>query len=150
MASKCIRCSRASDIPSNWFIPTSGDPLLRHRYLIVFITWCLLRLVIPGFFFRKMFTPLLLMIENRLCQRISTLRNDGGGEYMSNDFKEYLRSYGIHHQRSCPYTPEQNGVAERKHWHITEVGMALMFHSHTPRGLWTGSHRSLPYQPAAY
>ncbi|KAL6326201.1 hypothetical protein AAG906_001596 [Vitis piasezkii] len=41
---------------------------------------------------------------------------------------------------SCPYTPSQNGRAERKHRHVTETGLALLFHSH---------HNDLHYQPAS-
>jgi hypothetical protein len=32
---------------------------------------------------------------------------------MSNDFQSFLQSNGIISQRSCSYTPQQNGVAER-------------------------------------
>ena len=37
---------------------------------------------------------------------------------------------------SCPYTPEQNGKAERKHRHIVELGLSMMFHSNTPLHYW--------------
>lgn len=37
---------------------------------------------------------------------------------------------------SCPYTPSQNGRAERKHIHITETGLAMLFHSHVPLKFW--------------
>lgn len=37
---------------------------------------------------------------------------------------------------SCPYIPAQNGRAERKHRHITEMGLALLFHCYAPMHLW--------------
>lgn len=46
---------------------------------------------------------------------------------------------------SCPYTPQQNGRAERKHRHITETGLAMMFHSHIPATLWTHAFSSATY-----
>ncbi|XP_055814401.1 uncharacterized protein LOC129884050 [Solanum dulcamara] len=42
----------------------------------------------------------------------------------------------IIHQRSCPYTPQQNGVAERKHIHLLEVTRALRFQGKIPIRFW--------------
>ena len=42
-----------------------------------------------------------------------TLRTDNGGEYLSKAFDYYLQSRGIYHELSAPYSPAQNGVAER-------------------------------------
>ena len=41
-----------------------------------------------------------------------TLVSDGGGEYISNEFKRYYRNQGIRFENSAPYTP-QNGKIER-------------------------------------
>ena len=45
-------------------------------------------------------------------ETIGTLRSDNGGGYLSNKFKVYLKSKGIHHQLTVPYSPKQNGVVE--------------------------------------
>ena len=45
--------------------------------------------------------------------KIGRFRTDNGGEYISSEFEEYLKSKGISHELTIPYTPEQNGVAER-------------------------------------
>lgn len=37
---------------------------------------------------------------------------------------------------SCPHTPQQNSLAERKHRSITELGLTLMFQSQVPQCLW--------------
>ena len=44
---------------------------------------------------------------------IVRLRTDNGGEYLTNEFMDYLKSRGIQHELTVPYSPEQNGVAER-------------------------------------
>ena len=40
--------------------------------------------------------------------------SDGGGEYLSHEFSNYLNDCGVRHQFTCKYTPQQNGVAERE------------------------------------
>ncbi|XP_010495867.1 PREDICTED: uncharacterized protein LOC104773016 [Camelina sativa] len=66
----------------------------------------------------------------------NVLRSDNGGEYTSHKFKEHLAKHGILQQTSCPYTLQQNGVAERKNRHLMEVARSMMFHSHVTRRYW--------------
>ena len=82
------------------------------------------------------FKEFVSLIENQLGKRIKILRTDNGGEYTSNVFEDYLKTLGIIHQTTCPYTPEQNGVAERKNRHILDVGRSLMFHYNVPKRYW--------------
>lgn len=75
-------------------------------------------------------------VTNQFNGKIKVLRSDNGGEYTSHKFKEHLANHGIIHQTSCPYTPQQNGVAERKNRHLMEVARSIMFHSHVPKRFW--------------
>ena len=49
---------------------------------------------------------------------------------------ELFKSQGIIHQSLCPYTPQQNGVVERKHRHIMETARAIRFQGHIPIRFW--------------
>ncbi|KAL1203447.1 Retrovirus-related Pol polyprotein from transposon RE1 [Cardamine amara subsp. amara] len=69
--------------------------------------------------------------------KIKILRSDNGGEYTSNAFKEFVGKHGIIHQTSCAYTPQQNGVAERKNRHLMEVARAMMFDRSVPKTYWS-------------
>ena len=51
-------------------------------------------------------------VENQLGKMIKTLRLDHGGEYLDNDFEEFLVEHGIVSQLIALGTPQQNGVAE--------------------------------------
>ena len=38
---------------------------------------------------------------------------DNGGNYVSEEFEDFLKRNGIRHIRSVPYHPSSNGIAER-------------------------------------
>ena len=44
-----------------------------------------------------------------------------------------MSSRGILHQSSCAYTPQQNGVAERKNRHLVEIVCTLLLHHKVPQ-----------------
>lgn len=75
-------------------------------------------------------------VENQFNRKIKVFHSDGGGEFMSTTFRKHLIDNGIRHLLSCPATPQQNGIAERKHRHLTELGLAMLFHSKTPLKYW--------------
>ena len=54
------------------------------------------------------------MVENKFNNKIKSIRSDGGGEYVKIDFQNFCESEVIQMEHSVPYTPQQNGVAERK------------------------------------
>ncbi|CAL2230464.1 unnamed protein product [Prunus armeniaca] len=49
------------------------------------------------------------------------LRSDNGGEYVNKVLHSYFQEHGILHETTCPYTPQQNDVAERKNRQILEI-----------------------------
>ncbi|GKE90389.1 retrotransposon protein, putative, ty1-copia subclass, partial [Tanacetum coccineum] len=53
-------------------------------------------------------------VENQLEKTIKALRSDRGGEYISQEFKDYLKACGIVQQLTPPYTLQHNGVSERR------------------------------------
>jgi hypothetical protein len=55
---------------------------------------------------------------------------------MSCDFHDLLLQKGIISHRSCPYTPQQNGVAERKNRHLLDVTRTLLLDSSVPSKFW--------------
>jgi transposase InsO family protein len=54
------------------------------------------------------------LVEKQSGHQIQRLRIDNGGEYVNNNFTSYGTTQGIQMQHTVPYTPQQNGVAERK------------------------------------
>lgn len=84
----------------------------------------------------SIFKTFVAFVETQFSTGIKVLRSDSGGEYMSNAFHDFLNEKGILSQRSCPHTPQQNGVAERKNRHLLEVTRTLLLASSVPSQFW--------------
>jgi hypothetical protein len=54
------------------------------------------------------------LVENQSGHQIQKLRTNNGGKYVNNNFTSYCTTQGIQMQHTIPYTPQQNGVVERK------------------------------------
>ncbi|KAJ3676869.1 hypothetical protein LUZ60_002593 [Juncus effusus] len=79
--------------------------------------------------------------ENLLSCSIKTLQTDGGTE-----FKPIARLHpSISHITTCAYTPEQNGLAERKHRHIVELALSTMSQASVPIRFWDDMFYSIVY-----
>ena len=86
--------------------------------------------------FLQIFTMWQSLVEKQLNHKILMFQSDGGGEFTSNKFVAHLSSHGIKQLLSCPHTPQQNGIAERKHRHITELGLSMLFDGKVPQKYW--------------
>ncbi|GKE18606.1 retrotransposon protein, putative, ty1-copia subclass [Tanacetum coccineum] len=51
------------------------------------------------------------IVENQLEKTIKVIRSDRGGEYISQEFKDYLKANRIVQQLTPPYTPQHNRVS---------------------------------------
>ena len=63
-------------------------------------------------------------VKNQLNKKVKVLRSDKGEEYES-PFGEFCLQHGIVHQTTSPYSPQQNGVAERKNRTLKMNAMLL-------------------------
>jgi transposase InsO family protein len=111
-------------------------------------------------------------VKNQLERKIKYLRSDHGGEYFLILFDEFCAEHGIIDERTTPYSPESNGVVERKNHTLSDLvnamldiaslskawwGKALLTASHvlnripnrnketTPYEYWVGRKPSLSY-----
>ena len=67
---------------------------------------------------------------------IRVLRSDNAKEYLSASVSSLMSSHGILHQSSCAYTPQQNGVVDRKNRHLVETAHTLLLHHWVPQRFW--------------
>ncbi|PKU68311.1 Retrovirus-related Pol polyprotein from transposon TNT 1-94 [Dendrobium catenatum] len=93
----------------------------------------------------NIFINFVTFIERQTSRKIKAIRTDGGGEYVNQYFQKFTRDKGILHQTSCPYTPEQNGLAERKHRHIMETTRTLLETAQLPSTFWLEAATTATY-----
>jgi hypothetical protein len=66
-------------------------------------------------------------MELETGKRVKKLRTDGGGEYVANEVELYLRNRGIQHERTNPYTPQEDGVSERKNRTLNDKARSSIY-----------------------
>jgi hypothetical protein len=71
------------------------------------------------------------------------MQTDWGGEYEK--LNSFFTRIGISHLVSCPHTHQQNGLVERKHRHIVEVGLSLLSHVSMPLKFWDEAYLTVVF-----
>ena len=74
-------------------------------------------------------------VENQLNRKIKVLRSDRSGEYES-PFVDLCAHHGIIHETTAPYSPQSNGVAERKNRTLKEMMNAMLISFGLPQNMW--------------
>ena len=76
------------------------------------------------------------MLETSTGYAVINVRTDNGGEYVNRDLDTYFDSLGIIHYTTMPYTPEQNGKAERINRTLLEKAKSMLAESNLPPKAW--------------
>ncbi|GAU25658.1 hypothetical protein TSUD_265850 [Trifolium subterraneum] len=77
-----------------------------------------------------------LQVERESECSIKKLRTDGGGEYTSNEFAKFCEQQDIIHEITAPYTPQHNGIDERKNRSIMNMARSMLKGKGMPNRLW--------------
>ncbi|KAM1193139.1 hypothetical protein ACFXTH_013411 [Malus domestica] len=75
-------------------------------------------------------------VEKQTGKQIKILRSDRGGEYLSNEFLDYLKECGIISQWTPPGTPQLNGVSERRNRTLMNMVRSMMSSADLPVTFW--------------
>ena len=73
-----------------------------------------------------MFLAYKALVEKQYGHQIIMLKSNNGGEYVNNKFTTFCTKLGIQQQHIVPYTPQQNGVAERKNHTLKEMANCMI------------------------
>jgi hypothetical protein len=64
--------------------------------------------------------------QNKFGLRIKKIRSDNGTEFKNSQIEGFLEEEGIKHEFSSPYTPQQNGVVERKNRTLLDMARTML------------------------
>jgi hypothetical protein len=74
--------------------------------------------------------------QNEFGLRIKKIRSDNGTEFMNSQIEGFFEEEGIKHEFSSPYTPQQNGVVERKNRTLLDMARTMLDEYKTPDRFW--------------
>lgn len=120
--------------------PINPESFEGHKYFLTFIDdysgFTVTYLIKQKSEVFSKFKEYFFMTKARFNQQIVKLRCDNGGEYVLKEFKDFCVEQGITIDYTVPYTPQQNGKAERKNRSIVERARSMINESGAPKQLW--------------
>ncbi|GJV69782.1 zinc finger, CCHC-type containing protein [Tanacetum coccineum] len=84
-------------------------------------------------------------IEMEMRMKLRMLRTNRGGEFTSNEFTKYCKENGIARQLTAPYSPQQNGVVERRNRTVLSTMRSMMKAMKLPLTFWAKAVRHTIY-----
>ncbi|KAL0339785.1 UNVERIFIED_CONTAM: Retrovirus-related Pol polyprotein from transposon TNT 1-94 [Sesamum radiatum] len=77
-----------------------------------------------------------ILVENQTGRKLKVLRTDNGLEFCNQNFTDLCNEFGIKRHKTNPYTPQQNGVAERMNRTLLNKVRCLLISSGLPKFFW--------------
>ena len=84
-------------------------------------------------------------VEKETGMTIKALRADRGGEYMSEEFKQFLKECGIRSEPTAAYSPQQNGVSETLNRTLVEAARSMISHAGLSKAYWAEAIATATY-----
>ena len=124
-----------SDMYNLKFAPTRGG----NKYFTTFVDnstkYCYVYLLKSKDGALEKFILYKTEVENQLSGKIKMRMSDRGGEYVT-PVGDYCAQHGIRHEVTPPYSPQSNGVAERKIRTLKAIMNAILISSGLPQNMW--------------
>ncbi|KAL2233631.1 UNVERIFIED_CONTAM: Retrovirus-related Pol polyprotein from transposon TNT 1-94 [Sesamum indicum] len=77
-----------------------------------------------------------IFVENQTGKKLKSLRTDNGLEFCNKNFSDLCEEFGIKRHKTNPYTPQQNGIAERMNRTLLDKVRCLLISSGLPKSFW--------------
>lgn len=76
---------------------------------------------------------------------VKILRTDNGLEFCNQQMDTLLKEYGVHHERTVVYSPEQNGCAERENRTLVEAARTMIHSKGFEKSFWAEAINTAAY-----
>ena len=120
--------------------PLEYESIAGSKYYVTFIDdytrYCCIYFIAQKSEVFEKFKEFKSKVESFTDLKIKNLQSDNGKEYVNKIFDDYLKQHGIQRRLSTPYTPQQNGISERKNRSLMDKARCLMIEANTPKQLW--------------
>eukprot|EP00170_Pyropia_yezoensis_P005400 contig_21956_g5414 len=83
--------------------------------------------------------------ENSSGLKLGRMRSDRGGEYIETGLQVWLAEKGVQHEKTAPYSPQQNGTAERYNRTLEEHTVAMLADGNVDGKLWADAALTANY-----
>ena len=112
----------------------------KSKYFVTFIDdysrWCEVRFLTKKSDLLNAFKEFKNLVGKQTGAKVKSLQSDNGKEYCNKEFDAYLKEHGIKRRLTVPYTPQQNGVAERKNRTLVEMARCMILQSGVAPSFW--------------
>lgn len=93
----------------------------------------------------KAFKKFRLQVKDGNERKVRVLRTDRGGEFSSKEFVTYCEEEGITRHYTAPYSPQQNGIVERRNRTVVEMARSFLKEMNLPAEMWGEAVRHSVY-----
>ena len=129
--------------------PISPSTLAGNKYFLLFVDDCTRKMWVymlktKGEAFET-FKKFKALVERGTESKIKILRTDRGGEFCSLEFRSFCDEVGIQRHYTAPYSPQQNGVVERRNRTVAAMTRSILKSSNMPSYMWGEAVRHSVY-----
>ena len=82
------------------------------------------------------FKTFIKRIHNEFKTTIKKVRSDKGSEFKNTRIDELCNEFGIRHQFSAKYTPQSNGLVERKNTTLIDMARSMLTEYNVSHSFW--------------
>lgn len=124
------------DVQGPFQTPSLGEARYNATFLDDYSDLSVVRPVKTKSEVKEVVKEVICMLETQSGERVQAIRTDRGGEYLNASLKEFYKAKGIISQTTAPYSPQQNGSAERLNRTLVEKVRAMLLEAGLEKTMW--------------